>query len=255
MIANYHSHTTRCNHATGTPREYVENAIKRGLKIFGFSDHTPQYFPGDYYTHMRMRTYELAEYCMDIRQLQREYRDRIQIHTGLEAEYYPAFWRDLLLRAHDNGVEYMILGQHWVGNEMNEPYNGHATADETLLRRYCHQIMDALETGKFTYLAHPDVIHFVGDPHIYRHYMRQLARAAKQSGTPVEINLLGALSGRHYPNEIFWEIAAEEGCQAILGLDAHAPEHIMNLEMEQRALEMVQRLGIELLETVNLRSI
>ena len=255
MIANYHAHTMRCNHAIGTEREYVETAIQRGLKIFGFSDHTPQYFPGDYCTHMRMHTYELPEYCMNVRRLQREYRDRIQIHTGLEVEYYPAFWRDLLMRSKDTGVEYMILGQHWNGNELNEPYNGRPTADEDQLRRYCHQVADALETGKFTYLAHPDVIHFVGDTQVYRHHMRYLARAAKQTGTPLEINLLGALCGKHYPSEIFWEIAAEEGCQAILGLDAHAPDHIMNLEMEQRALEMAQRLGLELLETVQLRSI
>ena len=38
MIANYHTHTTRCNHAYGTEREYVENAVSRGLKIFGFAE-------------------------------------------------------------------------------------------------------------------------------------------------------------------------------------------------------------------------
>ena len=255
MIANYHSHTTRCNHATGTPREYVENAIKRGLKIFGFSDHTPQYFPGNYYTHMRMRTYELPEYCMDVRQLQREYRDRIQIHTGLEVEYYPAFWRDLLLRAKDNGVEYMILGQHWTGNEMNEPYNGHPTADENLLRRYCHQVCDALETGKFTYLAHPDLIHYTGDADTYRSHVRDICRAARESNTPLEINFLGIASGRHYPNLPFWETAAEESCKVIFGMDAHAPEQILNTEVEQTALKMVKHLGLELLETANLISI
>ena len=36
MIANYHSHTTRCNHALGTPREYVENPVRRDLNSFGF---------------------------------------------------------------------------------------------------------------------------------------------------------------------------------------------------------------------------
>lgn len=41
MIANYHTHTWRCGHAFGDEREYVENAIVGGLKILGFSDHTP----------------------------------------------------------------------------------------------------------------------------------------------------------------------------------------------------------------------
>lgn len=255
MIANYHAHTTRCNHAIGTEREYVENAIRRGLKIFGFSDHTPQYFPGDYYTFMRMRPYELLDYCATVRQLRHEYRDEIQIPLGLEAEYYPALWGELLPRLQDAGIEYLILGQHWLGNEMNEPGSGAATADEGILRRYCRQVMDALETGKFTYIAHPDLIRFVGDKEVYRRHMRELAQAAKQSDTPLEINLLGLGYGKHYPNEIFWEVAAEEGCQAILGMDAHAPGQVLDPEPEQQALQMAQRLGLTLLDTIELKNI
>ena len=41
MLANYHTHTKRCNHALGEDREYVEAAIKAGLKVLGFSDHCP----------------------------------------------------------------------------------------------------------------------------------------------------------------------------------------------------------------------
>lgn len=251
MIANYHAHTRRCNHAIGTEREYVETAIAQGLKIFGFSDHTPQYFPGDYCTHMRMHTFELPEYCMDIRRLRREYKDRIQIPLGLEAEYYPAYWRDLLLRAQDLGIEYMILGQHWLGNEINEHGSAAPTEDENLLRRYCRQVCDAMETGKITYVAHPDLLHFVGNPKIYRSHVRDLCRAAREMEIPLEINLLGMAYDKHYPNALFWEVAAEEGCSAILGLDAHAPAHIQNERCEKRALEMARQLGLNLLETVN----
>ena len=253
MIANYHTHTWRCNHAQGTEREYVEAAISRGLKIFGFSDHTPQYFPGDYYTFMRMRPYELPEYCSDIRSLRREYQDRIQLHAGLEAEYYPAFWADLLPRARDAGVEYMILGQHWLGNEIDEPGVSAATCDESILRRYCHQVCTALETGKFTYLAHPDYINFVGDVKIYQHHIRDLCRTAKQTDTPLEINFLGLSFGRHYPNERLLEVAAEEGCSVVFGMDAHAPKHILNVQPEEESLKLVQRYGLNLLETVNFR--
>ena len=255
MIANYHTHTTRCNHATGTMQEYVENAIQRGMKIFGFSDHTPQYFPGDYYTFMRMRPYELPEYCADIQALRREYGNQIQILTGLEVEYYPAIWNELVSRAHDMGIEYFILGQHWLGNEQNEPGSAAPTTEESLLRRYCHQVCDAIQTGKISYVAHPDLLNYVGDKNVYRRHMRDLCRAAKQSDTPLEINFLGIATGRNYPNPCFWEVAAEEGCKTVLGMDAHAPDHIINPEPEKKALEMVRYYGLELLETVNLRKI
>ena len=255
MIANYHAHTTRCNHAYGTEKEYVEAAIQRGLSIFGFSDHTPQYFPGDYYTHMRMRPYELLDYCAAVRKLQNEYRGQIEIPLGLEVEYYPALWGELLPRLQDAGIEYMILGQHWLGNEIDEPGSAAVCCDEETLRRYCRQVMDAMETGKFTYVAHPDLINFVGDREIYRRHIRDLCRSAREMDIPLEINLLGMAYGKHYPNMQLWEVAAEEGCKAILGLDAHAPKHVFNLESEQKAQDTVQRLGLELLETVELKHI
>ena len=43
MLHSYHNHTYLCNHADGTPREYIEKAIQSGIKTFGFSDHVLDY--------------------------------------------------------------------------------------------------------------------------------------------------------------------------------------------------------------------
>ena len=253
MIANYHSHTTRCHHAKGTEVEFITKALERGLKIFGFSDHTPQYFPGNYYSFMRMYPHELEDYCNTVRQLQRDYADQIQIPLGVEAEYYPATWKELLPRLRDAGIEYLILGQHWLGNEENEPYVGDATTDEAILKQYCHQAMDGLNTGAFTYIAHPDVINFVGDRNVYRRHMRDLIRCAHQANVPLEMNLLGLRSNRHYPDMDFWAIAAEEGCEVILGMDAHEPGHIQEMKTEKQAMEIVRHFGLKLLDTVEFK--
>lgn len=253
MIANYHTHTPRCRHAQGAEEEYVRNAISRGLKIFGFSDHTPQFFPGDYYSFMRMYPDQLDDYCETVRHLRQQYQGQLQIPLGLEAEFYPGIWDALLPRLQDAGIEYLILGQHWLGDERNEHGSGGATTDESLLRRYCHQVMDAFETGKFTYLAHPDLFRFVGDKEIYRRHMRQLVRAAREADIPLEINLLGILYNKHYPNEEFWALAAEEGCNVILGMDAHDPAQVANTQPEEKALELVRHFGLKLLDTVELR--
>ena len=255
MIANYHSHTTRCNHAKGTEEEFVRCALDRGLKFFGFSDHTPQFFPGNYYSYMRMLPEQLGGYCAAVRQLQKKYEGQLQIPLGLEAEYYPGTWNELLPWLRDAGIEYLIMGQHWLGDEQNEPYTGHPTADEHMLKRYCRQVMEGLDTGAFTYLAHPDLMNFVGDRNIYRKHMGQLCRFARQADILLELNLLGIRSGRHYPNVEFFALAAEEGCKIILGMDAHEPRHIQETDTERKALEIVRHFGLNLLDTVELKTL
>ena len=71
MIANYHTHTWRCRHADGTEREYVERAIEGGLKILGFSDHSPYPFPDGYDSGMRMRLDQVEGYVDTVLALKR----------------------------------------------------------------------------------------------------------------------------------------------------------------------------------------
>ena len=40
---NYHTHCEYCRHARGKAREYVEEAVKKGVVKLGFSDHMPFY--------------------------------------------------------------------------------------------------------------------------------------------------------------------------------------------------------------------
>ena len=75
MIANYHTHTWRCKHASGTEREYVESAIRGGLKILGFSDHTPMPYDGDYVSPVKMTMDQLEDYVNTILQLKEEYKN------------------------------------------------------------------------------------------------------------------------------------------------------------------------------------
>ncbi len=254
MTENYHTHTARCRHATGTEEEYVLHAIDGGLKVLGFSDHTPFLFPDGYYTHIRMYPEELESYVATVLELKEKYADKIDIHLGLEVEYYPDRMSDLLKLIAPYDIEYFILGQHWCGNEQNEIYNGRPTEDNARLERYCSQCIEAMETGLFTYLAHPDLLHFVGDPTFYRQQAERLCRGAIDCDMPLEINLAGILTERHYPREDFWEIAGKTGCKVVIGSDAHAPENIMIPAIEAKALALVEKYGLQLLKTIPLCS-
>ena len=253
MNANYHTHTIRCHHASGTEREYVECAIRGGLKILGFSDHSPQFFPDGYYSDFRMRPEELENYVDTVNALKKEYADDIEIHLGLEAEYYPAYFEQLIKHISDYGVEYLLLGQHVCGNEIGEIPVSVATKDVAVLERYCNQVTEAMQTGLFTYFAHPDIIHFTGDKEIYDTTIRKLCQAAKVNQIPLEINLLGLRDRRHYPNEKFWKIAGEEGCQVILGADAHTPEDVWRPADVSMAQQLITTYHLHLTDTVSLR--
>ena len=257
MIANYHTHTFRCGHAEGLERDYAEAALTAGLKTLGFSDHTPyDFFDSEPRNRpMRMKPEELPDYAEAVRALSEEYRERLEIRLGVEAEFYPRYFPRLLELLRENGVEYMILGQHFLGNEIGDRYCGRPCPERRELERYASQTTEALQTGLFTYFAHPDLFHYAGDRAVYAQEMRKLCRAAKQTETPLEINLLGLREGRHYPDERFWRIAAEEGNSVILGCDAHRPEDLLDSESEQKALAMAKELGLKLIGTPPLRPI
>ena len=69
---------------------------------------------------------------------------------------------------------------------------------------------------------------------------------------PLELNLLGLREGRNYPDERFWRIVGEEGGKAILGSDAHRPEHVLDPFAEALVREMAARCGVAILDTVEL---
>ena len=255
MIANYHTHTFRCGHAEGNESDYAREAEKAGLKILGMADHTPYDFfdIGPRNRPMRMMPEELPEYADSVRALAKEYAGRMEILLGVEAEYYPKYFPRLLELLRDNKVQYMILGQHFLGNEVDEPYCGRPWSDPAVLERYVAQSTEALRTRLFSYFAHPDLLNFPGNDDVYEREMRRLCRAARETETPLEINLLGLRDGRNYPDERFWRIAGEEGCVAILGCDAHQPPKVSDPATEARARGLAARNGVPLLEKLTLR--
>ena len=90
---NYHTHTTRCYHASGKDEEYVKAAIKAGIKELGFSDHTPWHYDSSFKATMRMPENQLDGYIESILSLKEKYKDQISILVGLECEYFEKYIR------------------------------------------------------------------------------------------------------------------------------------------------------------------
>ncbi len=84
LWANYHTHTPRCRHAQGTEREYIEAAIRAGIRTLGFSDHAPMLFDDGFVSDFRMLPEETEDYVRTLLQLKREYAGEIEILIGYD---------------------------------------------------------------------------------------------------------------------------------------------------------------------------
>ena len=61
MLCNYHTHTFRNRHSSGTEREYIEAAIGCGIRALGFSEHAPYRYPDGYSSWWRVGDTEVSE--------------------------------------------------------------------------------------------------------------------------------------------------------------------------------------------------
>lgn len=256
MFANYHTHTYRCRHAVDTEEEYILQSINGGIKILGFSEHAPFKFPDGFQSTYRLPMNEVKDYLDTLNALREKYKDKIKIHIGFEMEYYPPYFDKMFALAKSFGAEYLILGQHYLGNEYpnGKPtlYDGH---DEKNLIEYVDTVVSAIKTNKFLYVAHPDILKFDGDDEIYYREMKRLCLVAKEHKIPLEINFLGIDTNRIYPSDKFWKIAGEVGVDAVFGCDAHCARNAFNQEVYNKAVAFAKKHNINVLEKLNIKGL
>ena len=254
MRCNYHNHTYRCGHACGSEEEYIRKAIAEGIYTLGFSDHSPYPLRDGYVSYCRMGVDEIGDYCSTLERLREKYKGYINIHIGFETEYYPKYFNKLIDLYRKHPVEYIIYAGHFIGNEGDEDTfcAFDRTEDKSRLTAYVDNALAAMNTGRYSMIAHPDMVNFVGDVDFYRQESARLIRAAKQHDIPLEINLYGMRDGRHYPNEEFWRVAGRLGAKANLGFDSHHEKHVADQGEIIRGLRLADRFGVEVVDGIKL---
>ncbi|MBE6757530.1 MAG: PHP domain-containing protein [Ruminococcaceae bacterium] len=255
MKYNYHTHTFRCHHASGTEEEYVQRAVRGGITHMGFSDHFPFRFPNGLESSFRVSVSEVPLYRGAIERLREKYKDQIDIRYGFEMEYYPEFFEEMRQNAIDYGAEYLILGQHFLKPECYPDALGSTWADKPNeeISTYASLVVDAIRSGAFTYVAHPDIYTYSGDPAMYDREMRRICVAARECNVPLEINFLGIRTNRFYPHDEFWRIAGEEGAPVVFGFDAHEVADACDDASREKAQWLVDTYHLNLQESVTLK--
>ncbi|MBR3085232.1 MAG: hypothetical protein IKH04_02395 [Kiritimatiellae bacterium] len=239
FTANWHTHNFRCRHASGDFAEYARAAIGAGIGVLGISDHSPT--PDNRDIGVRMFRDELAGYISGFHAA-KELFPSLRMHLGLELEYFEDImpgWADEL---RGEGIEYLAAAPHFftlADGSMVNPWLPAPREDRPrFLAAYGEFVVKMIASGRYAFVAHPDLFGCFCSEWLPEcdTLAREVAAAARDTGTPLEINAAGFYhrwiglpdGGRRppYPWEPFWRIVAESGATVIINSDAHVPEAI-----------------------------
>ena len=244
----------------GADEDYVQAAVAGGYDVLGFADHAPWPFATGYVSGIRMTCDQLPDYVNSVRALGEKYADRLRIHIGLEAEYFPRY-HDHLLWMREQGVAYFILGQHYADSEEESLYVGMDARSDDGVRRYAEATVRGIRTGLYRYVAHPDLFMRGRDDEAFNAACEEAAdmicQAAKEQGMPLEYNLLGLvgrLAGdkRGYPCPAFWQYARKWDNDVLLGVDAHGPWDLKDHVVWDRGTQDVLGMGYHLIDHLDM---
>ena len=139
-LVDYHIHTSRCGHATGTMEQYVERALEIGLNEIGFSDHLHLYFlpKADRDPSLAMAEEELPEYVDSVLELRDRY-PQIPIRLGIEADFFPGQEETLRRILEQYPWDYVYGSIHFIGDwGFDDPKYVHRYADWDIDELYRH---------------------------------------------------------------------------------------------------------------------
>ncbi|MDK2808492.1 MAG: histidinol-phosphatase family [Clostridiales bacterium] len=229
---NFHTHTYRCKHAEGDVADYIKMARLKNITALGFSDHTP--LPDGWWWEVRMGMEELEGYVEAVLTGRRE-NPNMRILLGLECDHsdtYVTYYQEIKERY---PMDYLVGSIHAI------PYQGEKIScfqpgmvfDQKMLTAYADAFIHAMESGLYTFMAHPDLF-CLSIPSWNPEALAVTAyilEAAKALSMPLEINCSGIRKsmemGKYdiaYPRREFWELAASYGVSALVNSDAHTPK-------------------------------
>jgi len=227
MKVDLHNHTIRCNHATGKEKEYIEAAIKAKTEVFGFSDHAPMDFDVKY----RMPFDQMAEYEKSIKELKKEYKDKIEILLGYEVDYLPGHMDKRVLEA---DVDYLIGSVHFLDKwgfdnpEFIKEYEEKNIDD--IWEKYFQAVADMANTKFFDIVGHIDLIKvfkFMPKREIME-FATPALEAIKAADMTLELSSAGYRKpcGEPYPSKAILQKACELEIPITFGSDAHDPKQV-----------------------------
>jgi len=259
---NLHTHSVYSD-GKSQPREIVEEAVRQGLTTLGFSEHSPLPFDNTF----SVKSERMPDYVAEIAQLKAEFKDKIDIYCGLEADYITGISEPFAVTKEKYHLDYLIGGVHLVGQSANPDEIWFIDGpkweiyDEGLqrffdgdirraVRRFYEQTNEMIEREPFDIIAHFDKIkmhnrerYFHEDEPWYRALAFETLDLIREKGLVMEVNVRGLYKKRYngfYPSPWLMEEAYKMNIPTIISADAH---HFSEITLEFAAAEEALKLA------------
>lgn len=257
---NFHTHIYLCKHATGNTENYVKKAINLGYESIGISDHGPilEHYNEKFYSR-RMNFDEYYNiYLKEINEAKEVFSKNINVLGAIEIEFYD----DMIdiYRKNLKELDYLILGQHNIelpDGTFKTVYKCSTVED---LELYTNKVVNGLNTGFFSILAHPDIFMM-----FYQKWdnsailsAKRIIEAAIKNNVLLELNANGIRKGLittteglrtyKYPRIEFWRLVATyKDAKIIVSDDAHEVHHLNDYATHE-AYKIAEELNLNIEE-------
>lgn len=273
-MTNYHQHTTYCD-GLDSVSDILETACAKGFSAIGFTSHAPLIIPRcddpllTY--HWLMSQDKLATYIEEVRLLGLEYKNRIKVFLGLEADYFddehsPAYWKPY-------GLDYCVGSIHFLPSKLHRcpflQFDSAGKCMQLLLEEYgggegfyraCfQQNMRMIRTKSIDILGHMDLFNKSNqndelfsrrDPK-YIQAAEEVMLCAKENNVVIEINT-GYMARRGFtepfPSYDLIQAGANLGIRFCMNSDCHRKAQIDFAFAEVRT--KIKKLGVKALYTM-----
>ena len=225
VTSNYHTHNYLCGHAFGTVSDYVSQAVNRGYKVIGISDHFASHNDDSplYITFDTLKT----EYFPQFDEAEKQFGKATKILKSPEVPYYEG--ADDHYRGLRNELDYLVMGQHGYmlnGVRKNTFWDG---VDEQNVIAYCRHCVKAIKTGFFTVFAHPDLIFYKRHPvtPAIAAEFDNMIKTAVGCGMITELNSNGIRNAQFkYPTDLLVDACIKYNARVVVSADCHIPSEL-----------------------------
>ncbi|WJH32327.1 histidinol-phosphatase [Paenibacillus sp. CC-CFT747] len=236
MKFDLHTHHSRCGHAEGEIRDYIEAALKAGLQVIGISDHSPYFGSKEDHAEpgIAMAKSEFTHYISEVLKLKEEYKDRIEVLLGVESDFFPEH-ADLYKQMYEPyPFDYIIGSVHRSGGVSifnKNRWKGLSKNDQIKAKdEYYDLIRQSADSGMFQILGHIDAMkgYYPEFSRIQTKMVEETLKIIGGHGIAIEVNTSGKTKtvGGWYPADDMLERALFYNIPITFGSDAHLPSRV-----------------------------